>query len=361
MAKMTRRQWQEQTAAKLAAAQETLEAEVAAIVSGEDWKRFLGFQAKLHTYSPNNVLLIWRQHLQAYAEGRVASPEPTYVAGFATWRALGRQVERGQHGYAVLAPIRRVERVAADPGGNMRPLRSGERVGEGEVEQSRQVIAGWKVEHVFEAAMTSGEALPAPPAPRLLEGESPAGLAESVIELLGERGFMVGTVPDKSHIGGANGRTDFDQRSVLIRADMDDAAMCKTLLHEAGHVLLHGNGAGVLLPRYRKEVEAESVAFVVAAAHGMETGPEYSFPYVAAWAAGAGHDPVREVAATQARVAQAARSLLEVSPAEHTSGGRVPGVQAAVTAARQARDAARRQTETRSVAGRPEVGVGVAG
>ena len=33
-----------------------------------------------------------------------------------------------------------------------------------------------------------------------------------------------------------------------------------------------------------KEVEAESVAFVVAAAHGMPTD-EYTFPYVAGWAA----------------------------------------------------------------------------
>ena len=59
-------------------------------------------------------------------------------------------------------------------------------------------------------------------------------------------------------------------------ADMDDAAMVKTLIHEAGHILLHESPPGMFLPRSRKEVEAESVAFVVAAAHGMSTD-QYSF------------------------------------------------------------------------------------
>jgi len=71
-----------------------------------------------------------------------------------------------------------------------------------------------------------------------------------------------------------------------------------------------------------KEVEAESVAFVVAAAHGMATDA-YSFPYVAGWAGEHGPAVVR---ATQARVAQAARVIVEASPAVHMSGGRPPGV-----------------------------------
>jgi hypothetical protein len=72
----------------VAAAQEVLEREVAAIQSGEDWQQALRFRARLHSYSPNNVLLIWRQHLQAFEEGRATTPEPTYVAGFRARRAL---------------------------------------------------------------------------------------------------------------------------------------------------------------------------------------------------------------------------------------------------------------------------------
>jgi predicted transcriptional regulator of viral defense system len=87
------------------------------------------------------------------------------------------------------------------------------------------------------------------------------------------------------------------------------------------------------LPRPLKEVEAESVAYVVASVHGMPTD-DYSFPYVAAWA---GEDGANAVQATQARVATAARQLIDASPAPHTTGGKVPGVQAAIAAAQQRR------------------------
>jgi hypothetical protein len=119
---------------------------------------------------------------------------------------------------------------------------------------------------------------------------------------------------------------------------------------EAAHVVLHEHPPGSFLPRSRKEVEAESVAFVVAAAHGMPTD-EYTFPYVAGWASTA-KDPAKEVAATLARVARAAKAILEASPAEHLAGGKVPGVQAAVEAARLTR-AVQPEPEKAS----PELGV----
>lgn len=325
--------WAERAATKLAAAQETLAAEVAAICSGEDWRRFLNLQARLHSYSPNNVLLIAAQHANAFAEGRVASPEVSYVAGFNTWRALGRSVNKGQHGYAVLAPCHYERRVALDAEGNARPLAKSEAPAEGERVEARRVIAGFKVEHVLEVSQTTGADLPEPPRPALLEGKAPAGLGAAVVALLEERGFLVGTVADASAIGGANGQTNWGSRSVVVRADMDDAAMVKTLIHEAGHVLLHEGPPGKYLPRASKEVEAESVAYVVAAAHGMPTDG-YSFPYVAAWA---GEDGAKAVVAAQGRVAAAARQIIEASPAPHVSGGKVPGAAAAIAAARARR------------------------
>ena len=151
--------------------------------------------------------------------------------------------------------------------------------------------------------------------------------------MIEEQGFRLDTVPNAVTIGGANGRTDGAQRLVLVRADMDEAAMVKTLIHEAAHVLLHTTPPGMYLPRPLKEVEAESVAYVVASVHGMPTD-DYSFPYVAAWA---GEDGANAVQATQARVATAARQLIDASPAAHTTGGKVPGVQAAIAAAQQRR------------------------
>lgn len=331
--KRTPEQVREAIAARVAATQRVLEAEVARLESGEDWVRFLAFQARLHRYSAGNTQLIIAQHRARFEEGSVPCPEPSFVAGFKTWEALGRRVERGQRGYAILAPVRSLLRTATDKDGNRRVLGRGEGATSAEGVESRSVLRGWTVEHVWDASQTVGEPLPEPPRPKLLEGEAPAGLFQAVTKLVEIEGFRVDSVPAAAAIGGANGRTDWAERAVVIRSDMDEAARTKTLIHEAGHVLLHSTPPGCLLPRPLKEVEAESVAFIVAAAHGMRTD-DYSFPYIATWAAGEGP---KAVTATQSRVAQAAGTIIAASPAEHCSGGPVPGVDLALEAARAGR------------------------
>jgi hypothetical protein len=301
----------EHRAAQLAAAQEVLAAEVAALVSGEDWAAYLSVQARLHDYSSNNVLLIHAQHARAFAEGRVAAAEPSMVAGYATWKALGRTVVRGQHGYLVLAPLNATRRVALGPDGSQRRLGPGERPAPGEQVDLQRVVRGFRAETVFDVSQTDGPAIPEPPRPVLLAGQAPDGLGQAVANLVRARGYSVGTVVGAAELGGANGITDFAARRVLVRSDMDDAAMVKTLVHEAAHVVLHEQPPGRDLPRALKEVEAESVAFVVAAMHGMDSGG-YSFPYVATWA---GTDAAAAVAATQARVARAAREVIAARPA----------------------------------------------
>lgn len=320
----------ERGAARIAGVQETLTAEVAALRSREDWRRYLDFQAKLHAYSPRNVLLITAQHAREFADGLVPYAEPTYVAGFNTWKALGRAVNKGQHGYAILAPCRYDRRVAVDAEGHVRALAKTDAPAEGENVEARKVLAGFRIEYVFDVSQTTGVELAEPPQPELLQGEAPPGLGAAVATLIEERGFEVSTVPDAGAIGGANGQTNWASRTVLVRADMDDAAMVKTLVHEAAHVLLHEGPPGRYLPRATKEIEAESVAYVVAATHGMASDG-YSFPCVAAWA---GEDGAKAIVATQGRVATAARQIICASPAPHLSGGKVPGVDAAPAAAR---------------------------
>ncbi len=54
----------------------------------------------------NNVLLIAAQR-----------PDATAVAGFGAWKALGRQVDKGSKGIAILAPLTRRSRPDAAAGG----------------------------------------------------------------------------------------------------------------------------------------------------------------------------------------------------------------------------------------------------
>jgi len=353
MAKVSREEAAANREAKIAVAQELLAGEVAALQSGEDWKRYLEFSVRLHSYSPSNIVLLAAQYARLQAEGLVDDGQQlTYVAGFHTWKALGRSVSKGQRGMVVLAPVR--YREAVDGQGGSRRLGRGERPTVGESEAVR--VRGFTVEHVFAASQTQGADLPEPPRPQLLRGEAPVGLGAAVMGLIESCGYTVGTVESAEALNGANGSTNLRSKKVLIRADMDDAAMVKTLIHEAAHVILHAGPPGQFLPRQHKEVEAESVAFVVSAVHGMPAD-DYSFPYVAGWA---GDEGAKAVAATQARVAKAAKEILSVSLAEQSAGGRVPGAEAAIEAARLERarsEALRVATDPRTAT---PAGIGVA-
>lgn len=69
---------------------------------------------------------------------------------------------------------------------------------------------------------------------------------------------------------------------------MSDNQTLKTAFHETAHKLLHdpkSEMATVKSSRNEKEVQAESVAFMVAEKLGMDTS-EYSFPYIASWSNG---------------------------------------------------------------------------
>ncbi len=347
--KWTKEQAAEARAARVEAAQAVLADAVANLRSGEDWTRFLDFQSRLYDYSANNVMLIIAQYQKLYEAGKVATPVPSYVASYRKWQELGRQVERGQTGLAIIAPMRGVARVATDDSGKvLRVLRSDEAPAPGEREARKQWMRGFTVEKVFSAEQTTGAPIPAPPAPRLLAGEAPRGLGEAVLKLIESRGFTVSTVPDAGYLQGPNGLTTFSARTVQVRADMDDAAMVKTLIHEAAHVLLHdpGDEQALPMPRSHQEVEAESVAFVVSRTHGMTTD-DYSFPYVAAWA---GEEPEKVIAKTAQRVAATAKDIIAASPAEHGHGGK-----AAIRLTAQVRAASHDVVE----ADRPVAAIGV--
>jgi hypothetical protein len=320
--------------AKLEALHAQLISAVAALASGEDWKRALTFAAQFRSRSFNNTMLIYAQHYAAYGEGRVPDPTPTCVAGFHQWLSLGRHVEKGQHGYGILAPVtaRFASRNPADPASWHR-LSRGEKAAAGEVVKSR--LIGLKPTHVWDVSQTAGDPVPELPRPNLLEGEAPAGLWDGLADQITAAGFELRLVSSAAAIGGANGITDFLTREVSIRMDMDEAAQVKTLAHELGHVLLHQPPDNKLsadlavdatLHRGVAEVEAESVALMVGAAHGLDTS-SYTVPYVSTWAASVpGKTAVEVVQATAERVRSTALSVLDNIDTDKVGDGTPPGL-----------------------------------
>src|SRR4051812_31752629 len=79
--------------------------QVETLRTSEGWQHWLDVAAKFRTYSLANQLLICAQR-----------PEATHVAGYRTWRQLGRHVRKGEHGIRIIAPMirRTVDRDAAD-------------------------------------------------------------------------------------------------------------------------------------------------------------------------------------------------------------------------------------------------------
>lgn len=263
--------------------------EAVALVTADDWRKALDFAARFHHYSFANTLLIYCQHAERYAAGDVPEPQPSRVAGFHRWKALGRAVHKGQRGYRILAPVTTTARVAHLPDGTQRRLGRNESApSHAQVEHRRQFSGQpGTTAHVFDVSQTSGEPVPEPPRPRLLSGQAPLGMYDGLSRQAHARNFAVRDVSEAAQIGGANGRTDFTTRTIAIRADMPDLARSKTLAHELGHLLLHSPDSSDAdqvrdshTHRGRAEVEAEPVAFMVLTAHGIASD-DYTLPYVA--------------------------------------------------------------------------------
>jgi hypothetical protein len=348
---------------KLDALHQRLTESVAALVTGEDWKRALVFAARFRSRSFNNTMLIYVQHYAAFEQGRVPEPTPTYVAGFQQWRSLNRVVMKGQAGYAILAPVT-ARFASANPGdaASWRRLARGERPGAGETVRSK--LVGLRPAHVWDVSQTDGAPIPETPRPTLLRGQAPEGLWDGLADQITAHGFELRLVSNAASIGGANGLTDFMTREVSVRMDMDDAAQVKTLAHELGHVMLHGPDhratgsttsmqatteatVDAAMHRGVSEVEAESVALMVAAAHGLATD-DYTIPYVASWASSVpGKTPVEVVQATAERVRGTAVAILDELDTSQVGDGNPPGLdREALAAGRGAASAQARERST---------------
>jgi antirestriction protein ArdC len=244
---------------------------------------YLAFAARFRQYSFNNTLLILLQ-----------CPTATRVASYRKWGELGRQVSKGEKGLSIFAPMMRKREDAA----------SGE---------EKTYLSGFRLVSVFDVAQTEGDALPEDPAkPVLLEGEAPEGLYDALVSIVAGAGYSLQVGPSEH---GENGFTRPSDKVIQVTEGLSEAQSCKTLIHEVAHMLLHTDDKELtqdaLLHRNVAEVEAESVAHIVATVHGLAT-EDYTVPYVAGWSNG----KTEVIAATADRVLKTAKQILATTEAD---------------------------------------------
>jgi hypothetical protein len=308
--RFTKAQAEERRAARLQELEGRLGAAVEQLVSGEDWSRAIQFAGQFRSRSFLNTLLIYVQHTEAHAEGRVPEPFPTYVAGFKQWEKLGRAPAKGQSGYMIRSPnLGRFASETPAAASSWRRLAPRETPKAGEA--VREKLVGTSVAYVWDVSQTTGDPIPERPRPAELVGAAPAGLVDGLVAqvIRADFGYVVASEP--AGLGTALGLTDRENRLVFVRAGLSDAQHAKTLAHELGHVLLHATDEeGARLHRGIAEVEAESVALMVCSSVGMDTDG-YSVPYVAGWASSVPDRSVRQtIRTTGERVRGAAASIL---------------------------------------------------
>ncbi len=225
----------------------------------DTYKQYLTTMSKFHNYSPGNIQLIYMQN-----------PEATHVASFKKWKDdFERNVNKGEKALRIFAPITlkkkdpKTHEPLLDENGN------------------EQTYTSFKLVPVFDISQTNGKELAKPIYE--LEGtyEDYGNLYKSAKEVSEANGVPLSFSDDT---GRAKGYYSPTNNEIVIKKGLSEQHTLKTIFHEMAHSDLH-NMEKIQenpLKRSTAELQAESVAFVVASHYGLDTS-DYSFGYLANW------------------------------------------------------------------------------
>lgn len=286
--------------ARVAEAQAALTEGIKSLVTGDDWLSFLEKMARRGKFSPARFSFTNQMLVEMQASGTDC------CATYAAWKRLGRTVIKGEKAMWILRPIQCVRKEKNAETGK------------------EEVVGAWMVFRPlaqFGIDQTEG---PEPP-------EGVRGVTSLCQEVSGDEIFA-GSVETLAKLAksldddpvsdvvirarepqdpkGAYGwYNSLTREIVVVDGERTRLDMFHTLVHEVAHSLLHGKGDHHTSSE--KEVEAESTAFVVCKALGVDTG-SFSFAYVSTWAGRDGDKAVKSIQVSGDRIAKAASRILDV-------------------------------------------------
>ena len=177
-------------------------------------------------------------------------PTATRVAGFWTWKNLGRSVNAGQKGIRILAPIVGVRR------------KKGEEAEKDITKQNERVLLGFRNAYVFDVSQTNGVDLPTM---HEVNGDPGKNIDRLAAFLKGKGIQLVYNEKIAPALGMSYGGR------IAILPGQSKAEEFSTLVHETAHEMLHKAERRTATTKTVRETEAEAVAFVVGKAVGLVT------------------------------------------------------------------------------------------
>lgn len=251
---------------------ERLEQGVREVFESGTYENYLKVMSKFHRYSFRNTVLIWMQN-----------PDATYVAGYDAWKNdFGRQVKKGEKGIRIFAPTEykiQEQQEVLDPETKL-PMVDG--AGNLVMETVDVRRKGYMAASVFDISQTEGKELPE--LVKKLDGK-----VENFQEFMTAIESISPVPIEYGKTGSADGYFDMEEKKIVLSEELGPTQTILTALHEVTHAKLHNAEMknkeaedGSVKDKETKEVEAESVAYVVCQKYGIQTGAN-SFGYIASW------------------------------------------------------------------------------
>ncbi|CAG6359756.1 putative conjugative transposon membrane protein [Streptococcus pneumoniae] len=237
-------------------------------LDSEQFKSFLDTMSKFHNYSLNNIHLL-----------KMQNPSVSHVASFNKWKTdFDRTVKKGSKALKIWVPYQVKTKIPV----NQKELSFSP--SENETEEKAVTVTRFKLGNVFDVSQTEGKELPK--AIHELTGDvkdyEDLYRAAKAVSMDNQVSISFEEIKRES----TNGYYSPDENRIVISKGLKgQEQILKTIFHEMAHTDLHrGSNAQYGDDQYRKqELQAESVAYVVANHFGFDTS-SYSFGYLAIWA-----------------------------------------------------------------------------
>jgi len=280
--------WQQEADQRTKELTEKLENGVKELFDSDKYKDYLKAMSHFHNYSSRNIMLIHTQ-----------MPGATKVASFKLWKQFNRSPKRGETSLRIWAPIGKKEPETKlfeklDPE-TKKPMldKDGNKIME-ELTAVSSLNMRFKLVPVFDVSQTVGE-----PLPQLAEDltgnvEHYAAFLDT-LKSISPLPIEFEALPPEQ-----DGYCRFGEK-IGIREGMSEIQTVSAIIHEITHARLHdknikaenaqptavvadGNEQAAPTKKSKdvKEIEAESVSYVVCQKYGIETG-DNSFGYLASW------------------------------------------------------------------------------